>query len=297
MEDFLQKPGREDAPTAKTDAPWSKRIEYRSGKTPEGFAAAAEPEQVKAGFTYYDKEHKASFQVTGFTASIVAILSGVSGTVPNGSQRYDNYYSSLVADTRSQKLAVFLGSGDSRVTVAKGIYNDFKASLPLGVGYMKFAVVYIHETNECALMELTASFENAIKEAIAEHTGQNPAKINLFNLFELSTKYWAVRFAGQFTKRTREGGAWTGKGDMFFYPRLQAGVVLTEKFPVLSDISNQVSQYVDAGQKYFSADQPSQNAAPQPQAPRQSAPAFDPTFPDKEPVFEDAQATFDSLPF
>ena len=296
MEDFLQKPGREDAPTAKTDAPWSKRIEYRSGKTPEGFAEAALPEQVKAGFTYYDKEHKATFQVTGFTASIVAILSGVSGTVPNG-QRYDNYYSSLVADTRSQKLAVFLGSGDSRVTVAKGIYNDFKASLPLGVGYMKFAVVYIHETNECALMELTASFENAIKEAIAEHTGQNPAKINLFNLFELSTKYWAVRFAGQFTKRTREGGAWTGKGDMFFYPRLQAGVVLTEKFPVLSDISNQVSQYVDAGQKYFSADQPSQNAAPQPQANRQSAPAFDPTFPDKEPVFEDAQATFDSLPF
>lgn len=254
MEDFLQKPEAQDAPTSKSEVPWGKRIEYRSGKTPEGFAAAALPEQVKAGFTYYDKDHKATFQVPGFTASIVGILSGVSGTVPNGS-RYDNYWSSLVQDTRYQKLAVFLGSGDNRVTVATGIYNDFKSSLPDGVGYMKYAVCYLHEINECVLMELTASFENSIKEAIAAQTGQNPAKINVFNLFELSSKFWAIRFAGSFTKRTRDGVAWNGKSDMFFYPSLVAGVVMTEKFPVLAELSAQMAQYIDAGQRYFNTPQ------------------------------------------
>ena len=123
---------------------------------------------------------------------------------------------------------------------------------------MKFAVVYIHETKECALMELTASVENSIKEAIAAQTRQNPARINVFNLFELTTKFWAVRFSGKFTKRNRDGAAWTGKGDMFFYPELVAGVVLTEKFPVLADLSEQVTAYVEAGQKYYDG----QKAAP-----------------------------------
>jgi hypothetical protein len=255
MEDFLQKPEAQDAPTSKSEAPWVKRIQYRSGKTPAGFAAAAEPEQVKAGFTYYDKDQKANFALTGFTASIVGILSGVSGTVPNG-QRYDNYWSSLVEDTRTQKLAVFLGSGDNRVTVASGIYNDFKAGLPDGVGYMKYAVVYLHETKECALIEMTASFENSIKEAIAAQTGQNPARINVFNLFELSTKFWAVRFQGSFSKRNRDGAQWAGNGDMFFYPSLVAGVVATEKFPMLPEISAQVTAYVESGQKYFNGTQP-----------------------------------------
>lgn len=250
MEDFLQKPEHGDAPTSKSSAPWTKKVQYRSGKTPEGFAAQANPEQVKAGFTFYDKDQKVNLQLTGFTASLVAILSGVSGTVPNGS-RYDNYWSSLVSDTRDQQLSVFLGSGDNRVTIAKGIYNQFKADLPEGVGYMKFAVVYIHETKECALFEMTAAFENSIKEAIAAQTGQNPSKINVFNLFELSSKFWAVRFSGSFTKRTRDGVGWNGKGDMFFYPHLDAGVVLAEKFPVLSEISEQVTAYIQAGQKWF----------------------------------------------
>lgn len=250
MEDFLQKPEAADAPTSSGNAPWTKRINYKSGKTPEGFAANAEPEQVKAGFTYYDKDQKATFQVTSFTASIVAILSGVSGTVPNGA-RYDNYWSSLVQDTRSQKLSVYLGSGDNRVVIASGIYNQFKASLPDGVGYTKTAVCYIHETQECVLIELSAAVENAIKESIASHTGQNPARINLFNLFELSSRFWAVRFSGSFTKRNREGGAWNGKGDMFFYPQFQAGVVLAEKFPILTQISNDVDTYVESGQRYL----------------------------------------------
>lgn len=255
MEDFLQKPEAKDAPTSKSEAPWQKRIQYRSGKTPEGFATAAEPEQVKAGFTFYDREQKANFAITGFTASIVGILSGVSGTVPNGT-RYDNYWSSLVQDTRDQKLAVFLGSGDNRVTVASGIYNDFKAGLPDGVSYMKYAVVYLHETNECALIELTAAVENSIKEAIAAQTGQNAARINIFNLFELTTKFWAVRFKGEYSKRNREGAPWPGKGDMFFYPSLVAGVVASDAFPILPELAEKIDQYIKQGQKYFNGTQP-----------------------------------------
>lgn len=254
MEDFFQKPEQGDATSSKSTAPWTKKVQYRRGKTPEAFAEQADPEQVKAGFTFYDKDQKVNFQLTGFTASLVAILSGVSGTVPNGS-RYDNYWSSLVADTRDQQLSVFLGSGDNRVIIAKGIYNQFKADLPDGVKYRKFAVVYIHETKECALFEMSAAFENSIKEAIAAETGQNPAKINVFNLFDLSSKFWAVRFSGSFTKRTKDGVGWNGKGDMFFYPHLKAGVVLAEKFPVLSEISEQVTAYIQAGQKWFDGGQ------------------------------------------
>jgi hypothetical protein len=267
MEDFLQKPEHGDSPSSKSTAPWTKKVQYRSGKTPEGFAAQAEPEQVKAGFTFYDKEQKVNLQLTGFTASIVAILSGVSGTVPNGS-RYDNYWSSLVSDTRDQKLTVFLGSGDNRVTVASGIYNRFKAELPEGVDYRKFAVMYIHETKECALFEMTAAFENAVKEAIAAQTGQNPAKINVFNLFELSTKFWAVRFSGAFTKRTRDGVGWNGKGDMFFYPHLDAGVVLAEKFPVLAEMKQAVKEYIEASEemvwKAAKKDKPTPTPLPHP---------------------------------
>jgi hypothetical protein len=117
--------------------------------------------------------------------------------------------------------------------------------------------MYIHETKECALFEMTAAFENALKEAIAAQTGQNPAKINVFNLFESSTKFWGVRFSGRFTKRTRDGVGWNGKGDMFFYPHLDAGVVLVEKFPILNEISEQVTAYINAGQKYFDGAQKS----------------------------------------
>lgn len=303
MEDFLQQPDKEDAPVQKNKAPWQRRVEYKSGKVQEAFAATATPAQIKAGFSYYDKEAKASIHLNGFTASIVAVLSGVSGTVPNG-PRYDNYYSSLVQDTRIQKMAVYLGSGENKVLVAKGIYNDFKHELPNGVGYMKFAVCYLHEENMCVLMELTASFENAIKEAIADKTGQAPSRINLFNLFELSSKYWAVRFNGNFMKRNRDGGAWTGKGDMFFYPELVAGVVLTEKFPVLSEISQQVSDYVAAGQSYFAnkKQEPSQSdAIPQNPTERQgareyprTAPSSDDFFPTEEPK---APIETEDLPF
>ncbi len=251
MEDFLQKPEAGDAPISKSEKPWTKQIVYKSGKTPEGFAATAQPEQVKAGFTYYDKEQKANFQLTSFTASIVAVLSGVSGTVPAGNNKFYNYWSSFVADTRIQKLSVFLGSGNEKVVVASGIYNQFKDQLPDGVGYMKSAVCYIHETNECVLLELTAAVENSIKEAISNVTGQDPRRINVFNLFELTSKFWAIRFSGSFTKRVREGAAWMGKGDMFFYPTLTAGVVLADKFPILPELAAQVSAYIDAGQKYF----------------------------------------------
>lgn len=306
MEDFLQKPEATDAPSASSTAPWTKRINYKSGKTPEGFAATAEPEQVKAGFTYYDKDQGAKFQVTGFTASIVAILSGVSGTVPNGT-RYDNYWSSLVQDTRSQKLSVYLGSGDNKVVIASGIYNDFKAGLPDGVGYTKTAVCYIHETKECVLIELSAAVENVIKEAIANETGQNPARINLFNLFELSTKFWAIRFKGAFSKRTREGVAWSGKGDMFFYPQLQAGVVSTEQFPILLQISTEVDKYVESGQRYLSQgqqaqttnhEQPSQSAsnfAPPVKAPALSSANNFPT--EAPPAWTEVAGDGDDLPF
>jgi len=247
MNDFLETPTAQDAPKQQSNVPWTARVEYKSGKVPEGFAAAAIPDQAKAGFSYFDKEAKQRVSLGAFTATIVAMTSGVHGTVPDG-DRYINYWSNLVFDTRDQLIEVSR-SGDPVVKIATGIYNKMKQDLPDGVGYCKVAICYIHETMQFSSFNLTSALEHSIKEAIGTATGKKAGQINLFNLFELSTRFWAFRFNGAFEKRTKDGYHWQDKGDMFFYPVLTAGIVTAEKFDFLPGLRLDVEAYVDVFQR------------------------------------------------
>lgn len=244
---FFEQPTPTDAPKGGASYPWVRFIEYKSGKTPAAFAADATPDQVKAGFSYYDKDTQQTVHLEKFTGSIIAMLSGVQGAVPDGT-RHINYYSNLVADTRYQTIDVRMGYGENSVLVASGIYQDFKKDLPKGVGYAKYAILYDHASGDCVAMRLTAGLEQSLREAIAAETKQAPARVNLFDLFQVQGRFWAFHFAGKFTKRTKEGELWTGQGDMFFYPELKAGITTSEKFPALAELEADVPAYLEADQ-------------------------------------------------
>jgi hypothetical protein len=250
MDFQFEKPTAEDAPKTIVK-PWTVKLEYRSGKTPEAYADQATPEKAKAGFTFYRSETQQKGYLPPFKCAMLGVYSGVSGAVPNGT-RFDNYWSNFVKDTRTDTIRVQLGSGDNSVTIAEGIYNEFKHTLPTGVSYTKFAVVYLFATGEVATLELSASLELALKEVIAKETGNKPGQINLFNLFELVNRFWGFGFTGRFSMRQKDGAGWTGNGDMFFYPELTAGIVTSDMVPVLPELAQQVSDYIDATQEYFS---------------------------------------------
>lgn len=247
MNDFFEKPTAEDAPKGSASYPWTKFVEYKSGKTPQGFANAATPGQVNAGFSYYDKDKAETVHIGKMAASIIAVLSGVQGTVPDGT-RYLNYYSNLVQDTRTQTIDVRLGYGENSVVIASGIYNEFKSALPQGVGYSKYAILYLHDTQDCVAVRLTAGLETALQEAIAAETKQKQNRVNLFDIFQITGRFWAFRFSGSFTKRTKDGAEWAGHGDMFFYPELKAGIVTADKFPDLLTLQAAVESYVEGWQ-------------------------------------------------
>lgn len=276
MSDFFEKPAQGDTPTkGGSTVPWTIRAEYKSGKTPPAFADAATPEQVKAGFSYYDKEAGAKVTLENFTASIVAITFGVSGTVPDGNF-YINYLSNLVFDTRDQPMEVFHFVGPhgdkKKAVVASGHYNDFKANLPNGVGYCKVLICWIHEIEQLASFQVSASMEQALKEGIATATGEKLGKISLFGIAESVERFWTFRFkAGQFTKRTKDGAKWAGQGDMFFYPNLTCGVMTAANVPGLPDHKQAVSDYIEASQKYLWEESKAVKASPEVEAQAQQA--------------------------
>jgi hypothetical protein len=247
MDFEFEKPNSEDAPKT-IGKPWTVKLEYRSGKTPEAYVDQATPEKAKAGFTYYRPESGEKGYLGPFKCALLGVYSGVSGAIPNGT-RFDNYWSNFVKDTRTDIIRVQLGSKENAVTIAEGIYNDFKHTLPTGVSYTKFAIVYIFATQEVATLELSASLELALKEAIAAETGKKPHQINLFNLFELVNRFWGFAFTGRFTARQKDGLNWDGKGEMYYYPELKTGIVTSDNFPQLPAITQDISDYIDSFSK------------------------------------------------
>lgn len=222
----------------KADRPWTKRVTYKSGKTPPGFAAAATPEQVSAGFSFYDSNAGQKVEMKEWLGFVVATLSGVSGTVPDGT-RYINYFSSLVYDTRTDPIKVFMQGADR--PIAAGIYKNLR--LPAGVNYTQYFICYIPELNELVSIELTAGLQNSVKRAIGNSCGVKPNKVSLFSLCDLSTEFWGIRFSGEFEKRDKEGNEWK-TGDMYFMPKLTAGVVNIAKNADLVNLLNEHSDNV-----------------------------------------------------
>ena len=245
MQDFEQPT---HAPVSSGNSrPWNFRLEYKSGKTPEGFASAALPEQVSAGFSYYDKEAGQTSRKESFTFFVVACLSGISGVTKDG-DRYNNYYSTLVYDTRTQPMSVWM-QGIER-PIETGFYSELKPKMPQGVRFTQVLICYDMDSKQLIALNLTVGLAMQIQRAIGTACNTPANKISLFSLCDLSTEFWGLRFEGKFEKRTKEGDAWNGKGEMYFMPELRAGVVSLAKNPQLID---ELNQYADGVKEYVTA--------------------------------------------
>ena len=290
--------------------PWVRRLEYKSGKVPEGFAKQAVPEQAGAGFSYYDKESAQTVRRDSFTFFVVACLSGISGVTKDG-DRYQNYYSSLVYDTRTQPLSVWM-QGIER-PIETGFYAELKPKMPQGVGFKQVLICYDMDSKELIALTLTVGLAMQIQRAIGAACNTPASKISLFSLCDISSEFWGIRFEGKFEKKTKDGEPWNGKGEMFFQPELKTGVISAAKNTALVEELNQyaeaVKEYVEATVQRVKQNEATHAPAPQPAETERTAhaapagrppsnarpasvPASDPGFPDTPPPGDDSDLPF-----
>lgn len=262
-------------PSTSSECPWAFRVQHKSDTVAASFADMATPEQAKACISYYDKNRAEGDRVvklSKFTAIVVATLSGVNGTTKVG-DTYINYYSSLVQDTRTDRMNVWM-SGLDRPVFA-GLYADIKPSLPQGVSYHQALICFVPELDRLVALNLSFGLQMHLKHAIANAAGGKPEKINLFSLCELATQYWAFKFDGTFEKKNKNGEPWAS-GEMRFQPKATA-VVINQKpetqgwFDKLDALRNDVNEYLDFSQKKANEYRANQNA-PQTQEPSAPAP-------------------------
>lgn len=302
-----------DAPTAPPtsssfETPWDFRLEYKSGKVQEAFGKVATPEQISAGFSYYDKEAAQKFSLANFTCIVVAPLAGVQGVTKDG-ERYMNYYSNLVKDTRTDFFQVRIQGIDK--VQHEGIYADFKAQLPQGVGFTQVFHVYVVELKKYFAMALTVGLQNHLKAVIGKATNTKPEKVSLFGLCDLSSQYWGFRFTGNFHKCDKEGSEWNGKGDMYFMPEATCFTInrkpeTADWFELLDGASDKVNEYLVKSQDWIMKPRTPDSEAKQPQAPThtpntrfEAPPAMPGSFPNVEPPIQEESAPVgvDDLPF
>ena len=292
-------------PSQKKSYPWEHRVNYRSGKVAAAFAAKAVPEDVKAGFAYYDNDEKKNVQMHSFRAIIVASLSGISGVTKDAGDHYTNYWSNLVNDTRDEALEV-RAQGIDRALFT-GFYADIKPSLPQGVGYSQVLIAYIPEAKAFMSLNLTMGLQNHLKNSIANATGAPPKKISLFSLCDLSSQYWGFKFTGSFTKVDKDGFTYAGSGDMYFMPEVEAFVInqkpgLEQQFELLNGGADACQDYVKAEQNriYGAKPKPVFDAVePQAQPAHQTPPPINATALGDWPTVDlsSAPEPTDDLPF
>lgn len=212
--------------------PYQAYLEYRSGKTPASFAAQATPDQVSAGFSYYDKDANSRIGLTAFRAIIVGQAFGVAGVTKLG-DRFTNYYSNLVADTRTDPMRVFIRG--INFPQYSGLYKDIKPALPQGVGFQHYLCVYIPETDQLMLVSLTMALSEHIRECIAESASRAlgrklpTSRVNMFGLCDLSQSFYMLKFTGQFVKKNKENQLWNNNGEMYFLPEVEVKSVVGDE--------------------------------------------------------------------
>lgn len=212
--------------------PYTGYLEYRSGKTPASFAAQATPDQVSAGFSYYDKDANSRIGLTAFRAIIVGQAFGVAGVTKLG-DRFTNYYSNLVADTRTDPMRVFIRG--INFPQYSGLYKDIKPALPQGVGFQHYLCVYIPETDQLMLVSLTMALSEHIRECIAESASRAlgrklpTSRVNMFGLCDLSQSFYMLKFTGQFVKKNKENQLWNNNGEMYFLPDVEVKSVVGDE--------------------------------------------------------------------
>jgi hypothetical protein len=212
--------------------PYTGYLEYRSGKTPASFAAQATPDQVSAGFSYYDRESNTRIKLDAFRAIIVGQAFGVAGVTKLG-DRFTNYYSNLVADTRTDPMRVFIRG--INFPQYSGLYKDIKPALPQGVGFQHYLCVYIPEIDQLMLISLTMALSEHIRECIAESASRAlgrklpSSRVNMFGLCDLSQSFYMLKFTGQFVKKNKENQLWNNNGEMYFLPEVEVKSVVGDE--------------------------------------------------------------------
>lgn len=212
--------------------PYTGYLEYRSGKTPASFAAQAQPDQVSAGFSYYDKDANTRIKLDAFRAIIVGQAFGVAGVTKLG-DRFTNYYSNLVADTRTDPMRVFIRG--INFPQYSGLYKDIKPALPQGVGFQHYLCVYIPEIDQLMLISLTMALSEHIRECIVESASRAlgrklpSSRVNMFGLCDLSQSFYMLKFTGQFVKKNKENQLWNNNGEMYFLPEVEVKSVVGDE--------------------------------------------------------------------
>lgn len=212
--------------------PFSGYLEYKSGKTPASFAQAALPEQVGAGFSYYDKESNTRIRLDKFRAIVIGHAFGIAGVTKLG-DKYTNYRSNLVADTRTDPMRVFMAGVNH--PQHEGLYKNIKPLLPQGVGFQHYLAVYIPELNDVKLLSLTMALSEHLRESIAAaataSSGRKVAtsRVNMFALMDMANQYYMFTFDGQFVKKTKDNTPWSGNTEMYFLPATKVGSITDAK--------------------------------------------------------------------
>ena len=223
--------------SASGSSPYDRYIDYRPGKTAPGYVDIATPERAKAGFSYWDKDLKEIVKVPEFTATVIGILSSVSGAPKDSEGRYWNYESNRVLDLRQDTIVVRLKGAQG--VVARGIYKkDFwplpkkgeqpvegRNYLPEGVGYQMSLAVFCKEAKEIWVLDVSTTLQTAIINAIAKACNVPAKKVSLFNLCTLSTRFWTLKFGPDFEQKDVKGEPYSGQGDMFFLPQITVSTV------------------------------------------------------------------------
>ena len=219
----------------------AKSLTYKACKTPEAYAshadAAAAQQQGHLGFSYYDAENRTKVQVPELTFVVLEMYAGVSG--------YDgastSYWSNRVRDTRNEPLVVF-SSASPKMPILSGYYAkkqhiDGVATvggqpIPAGAGFTVYAKAWCVQLNEVIEIELSSGVQQGMKIAISDADARagrrtDPEKVFLLSIAN-SDYLWGFHLFG-YEKTGKDWQPYTGKGDLFFRPVFQSGILNAQK--------------------------------------------------------------------
>ena len=253
-------PQRGDTPASApvgSSAPWSKRINYKAGKTPGAYAAMATPEISKCQFSYYDHESSERVGIFNFTFVPLANVATVDGAEKVG-ETYRNWKANFVKNTKHDILVV---RSEKEVKI-KGIYLEFKPQLPDGVKFAKYVIGFSEELGGIVAIKLTTMIEASMRTSVAKIFGKKPDAMSMYKIVEDESQMWAFEFTGTFSRCNQKGEPHPGddKTDLFFSPDADAFAIRPDGanagfFAEMQAVRKQISEYLDAAQDRIKAGQ------------------------------------------
>lgn len=274
MEDFLTAPPEGALDTAELEH--LQQVNYKSGKTPEKYVQNATESlnddvlAGRVGFYIYDREDRQQKTIINPAFVIVGTYAGIDGF--DGETRY---WSNRVKDTRYDEMRVFSSvyfswNGDKKTykPIAEGRYETLKGKLPQGAKFTIFLVAMLVPSGEVVEIKTTASVTRGLENALKD-TGQK--RTFLLGLSD-NDHIWGFRQTG-FAPITKEGEPYAGKGEMFWSPVFQAGIVSPDKS---ADLHTKACQAQEAEQRrhaaFIAADQKRRAEMPAQEVHEQPAP-------------------------